>query len=322
MFEGAVGGVRTDQPKPQRITKRHQQQGQLQDRIQNKEINHLRQDNYMQGPQNTTTYMNLPNPVQNKICGRCGLIGHIKRMCKEEVYCRYCKAYTHATTACRTYPVTSSRKNTPEKRTVEDIEREVSRRVQEEIRRIVSDLSTNRRIAGTQQTLQVNQGSEQRDVTNQARRQHIQNLIGDFQRPPEVFERITGNSNRMKEADDPILNQHWDEPLHMQPPMIPTVAPTSQIQYTAMNMTNREVEAPAEGQQPNLSKERSWDRAEKASTLTTNRQVEPRQIESQGGQSLGMQENVSTPTGHRLSNSLTANSVLAAANQQKKHWAK
>ena len=301
MFEGAVGGVRTDQPKPQRITKRHQQQGQLQDRIQNKEINNLRQDNFMQGPQNTTTYMNLPNPVQNKICGRCGLIGHIKRMCKEEVYCRYCKAYTHATTACRTYPVTSSRKNTPEKRTVEDIEREVSRRVQEEIRRIVSDLSTNRKIAGTQQTLQVNQGSEQRDVTNQARRQHIQNLIGDFQRPPEVFERITGNSNRMKEADDPILNQHWDKPLHMQPPMIPTVAPTSQIQYTVTNATNREVEAPAEGQQPNLSKERSWDRAEKASTLTTNLQVEPRQIESQGGQSLGMQENVSTPTGHRLS---------------------
>ena len=115
MFEGAVGGVRTDQPKPQRITKRHQQQGQPQDRIQNQEINHLRQENYMQGPQNTTTYMNLPNPVQNKICGRCGLIGHIKRMCKEEVYCRYCKAYTHATAACRTYPVTSSRKNTPEK---------------------------------------------------------------------------------------------------------------------------------------------------------------------------------------------------------------
>ena len=301
MFEGAVGGVRTDQPKPQRITKRHQQQGQPQDRIQNQEINHLRQDSHMQGPQNRTTYMNLPNLVQNKICGRCGLIGHIKRMCKEEVYCRYCKAYTHATAACRTFPVTSSRKNTPEKRKVEDIEREVSRRVQEEIRCIVSDLSTNRRIAGMQQTLQVNQGSEQKDVTNQARRQHIQNLIGDFQRPPEVFERITGNSNRMKEADDPILNQHWDEPLHMQPPMIPTVAPTSQIQYTVMNVTNREVEVPAEGQQPNLSKERLWDRAEKASTLTTNRQVEPRQVESQGGQSLGMQENVSTPTGHRLS---------------------
>ena len=301
MFEGAVGGVRADQPKPQRITKRHQQQGQPQDRIQNQEINHLRQDNYMQGPQNTTTYMNLPNPVQNKICGRCGLIGHIKRMCKEEVYCRYCKAYTHATTACRTYPVTSSRKNTPEKRTVEDIEREVSRRVQEEIRCILNDLSTSRKVATTQQTLQTNQSSEQRDVTNQARGQHIQNLIGDFQRPPEVFERITGNPNRMKETDDQILNQHWDEPLHMQPPMIPTVAPTSQIQYTATNATSREVEVPAEGQQPNLSKGRLWDRAEKAPTLTTNRQVEPQQVESQGGQSFRVQGNVLTPTGHRRS---------------------
>ena len=72
MFEGAVGGVRTDQPKPQRITKRHQQQGQPQDRIQNQEINHLRQENYMQGPQNTTTYMNLPNPVQIRYVGDVG----------------------------------------------------------------------------------------------------------------------------------------------------------------------------------------------------------------------------------------------------------
>ena len=168
MYEGAVGGVGTDQPKPQRVTKRHQQQDQPQDRMQNQEINHSRQDNYMQGPQNTTTYMNLPNSMQNKICGRCGLIGHIKRMCKEEVYCRYCKVYTHATTACRTYPVTSSRKNTPEKRTVEDIEREVSRRVQEEIRRILNDLSTSRRVASTQQTLQANRSPERKDVTNQA----------------------------------------------------------------------------------------------------------------------------------------------------------
>ena len=94
----------------------------------------------------------------------------------------------------------------------------------------------------------------------------------------------------MKEIDDQILNQHWDEPLHMQPPMMPTVAPTSQIQYTTTNATSREVEVPAEGQQPNLSKERWWDRDEKASTLTTNQQVEPQQVESQGGQSLGMQE--------------------------------
>ena len=114
-FEGAVGGVGVDHPKPQRVTKRHQQHDQPQGTMQSQETNHPRQDNYLQGPHNTTTYMNLPNSMQNKICGRCGSMGHIKRMCKEEVYCRYCKAYTHATTACRTYPVTSSRKNTPEK---------------------------------------------------------------------------------------------------------------------------------------------------------------------------------------------------------------
>ena len=125
--------------------------------------NYPRQDNQLQGLHNTTTYMTLPNSMQNKICGRCGLMGHIKRMCKEEVYCRYCRVYTHAAAACRTYPVTSSRKNTPEKRTVEDIERELSRRVQEEMRRILNDFSMSRRVANTQQMLQTNQFRTKRD---------------------------------------------------------------------------------------------------------------------------------------------------------------
>ena len=276
-FEGAVGGVGVDHPKPQRTTKKHQQHDQPQGTMPSQEINHPRQDNYLQGPHNTTTYMNLPNSMQNKICGRCGSMGHIKRMCKEEVYCRYCKAYTHSTTACRTYPATSSRKNTPEKRTVEDIEREVSRRVQEEMKRILDNLSTSRRVTSTQQILQTNQSSKRKDVTNQALGQHVQNLIGDFQRPPEVFERVTGNSNRMEGIGDQILNQQWDEPPHMQPPMIPITASTSQAQYTATNTTTRKVEMPAERQQANLSNERLCYRAavarEKASTFTTNRQV-------------------------------------------------
>ena len=127
-IEGAVGGVGVDHPKPQRMTKKHHQHDQPQGTMQSQESNHPRQDNHLQELHNTTTYMTFPNQIQNKICGRCGLMGHIKRMCKEEAYCRYCKAYTHATAACRTYPITSSRKNTPEKRTMEDIEREVSRR--------------------------------------------------------------------------------------------------------------------------------------------------------------------------------------------------
>ena len=149
IFEGAVGGVGMNpNPKPQRVTKKNQPQDQPQTMTQSQqETSHLRQDNYLQRPlipQNTTTYMILPNPMQNKICGRCGLVGHIKRMCKEEVYCKYCKVYTHSTTVCRTYPATSSRKNTPEKRISEDIEREVSRRVQEEMKRILNDLSMSR----------------------------------------------------------------------------------------------------------------------------------------------------------------------------------
>ena len=300
MFEGAVGGVRTDHPKPQRITKKHQQQDQP--RTMQSQENYPRQDNQLQGLHNTTTYMTLPNSVQNKICGRCGVMGHIKRMCQEEVYCRYCRVYTRAAAACRTYPVTSSRKNTPEKRTVEDIEREVSRRVQEEMRRILNDFSTSRRVASTQRIQQRNQSSERKDATNQTRGQHVQNLIGDFQRPPEVFERTIGNSNRTKEIDDQILNQQWDEPLHMQPPMVPTAAPTPQSQYTTTNTTNRKVKVPTEGHfQPNLPKEGWGTRAEGTSTFATNQQVESQQENPQGSQFFSRQGNVSTPTGHRPS---------------------
>ena len=129
-----------------------------------------------------------------------------------------------------------------------------------------------------QQILQTNQSSEQKDVTSQALGQHVQNLIGDFQRPPEVFERVTGNSSRTEGIGDQILNQQWDEPPHMQPPMIPTTASMSQAQYTATNTTSRQIEMLAERQQANLTNERLWDRAaiarEKASTFTTNWQVE------------------------------------------------
>ena len=226
-------------------------------------------------------------------------MGHIKRMCQEEVYCRYCRVYTHAAAACRTYPVTSSRKNTPEKRTVEDIEREVSRRVQEEMRRILNDFSTSKRVASTQQQPQTNQSSERKDITNQTRG-HVQNLIGDFQRPPEAFERTTGISSRAKEMDDQILNQQWDEPPHMQPPMVPTAVPTQQSEYTTTNATNRKVEVPAEGHfQPNLHKEGWGTRAEGTSIFAMNQQVEPQQENPQGSQFSSRQGNVSTLTGHR-----------------------
>ena len=136
--EGAVGEVGAQPPKPQRQTKKHKAQGQGQ--VAQQQGNTIQAENtiqhqnsYYQGPHNTTAYMNLPNLLQSKICGRCGLMGHIKKFCKEEVYCKYCRVYTHSTTACRTYPSTSSRKNTPEKRTSEDIDHKINRRVREEV---------------------------------------------------------------------------------------------------------------------------------------------------------------------------------------------
>ena len=167
------------------------------------------------------------------------------------------------------------------------------------MKRILDDLSMSRRVASTQQTLQTNQSSERKDIANQTRGQHVQNLIGDFQRPPEVFERATGNSNRTKELDDQILNQQWDEPLHMQPPMIPTTTPMPQTQYATTNTMSRKVEVSEERQQPNLPKGRLWDRAEKASTLAMNRQVEPLRENSQGSQFFGVQGDASTPTVYR-----------------------
>ena len=108
-MEGAVGGAEMQYPKPQRQTKKHQNQGNSRQMMPNHQGNNQPlQSNYYQGPHNTTTYMELPSSIRTKICGKCGLMGHIKRFCKEEVYCKYCKIYTHSTTACRTYPAMSS----------------------------------------------------------------------------------------------------------------------------------------------------------------------------------------------------------------------
>ena len=103
----------------------------------------------------------------------------------------------------------------------------------------------------------------------------MQTLIGDYQCPPEVFEGDTRSSKKAEGSGDQILNQQWDEPPHMQPPMIPLTALTSQqTQYTATNMTSHKVETPARGYQGNLTSQRSWGTApverEQASTFTTH----------------------------------------------------
>ena len=91
-----------------------------------------------------TSYMQLPPVGQDsKICRKCGEQGHVKRQCRANVACDFCKTKSHATLACRTYanfvkehPLTSSRKNTPERFYNEiDVDQEVARRVEEELRR-------------------------------------------------------------------------------------------------------------------------------------------------------------------------------------------
>ena len=88
--------------------------------------------------------MQLPSGEQDsKICGKCGEQGHVKRQCTANVACDFCKTKSHSTLACRTYtnfvkehPLTSSRKNTPEKFCNElDVNMEVAKRVEMELRK-------------------------------------------------------------------------------------------------------------------------------------------------------------------------------------------
>ena len=60
----------------------------------------------------------LNGTPEAKICYRCGYEGLIRRYCNNDVYCDYCRTYTHHTSVCRSYqrytqaqPVTSSRRN-------------------------------------------------------------------------------------------------------------------------------------------------------------------------------------------------------------------
>ena len=102
-------GAKENYPKPQRMNTRMRQTD-VSD-INQKQVPHKfrkeqetpHPDNYLREKHNSTVYMNLPNSIQNKVCGRCGLVGHIKKQCREEVYCKFCKNSSHSIRACRTY---------------------------------------------------------------------------------------------------------------------------------------------------------------------------------------------------------------------------
>ena len=190
----------------------------------------------------------------------------------------------------------------------------------------------SRRVASTQEISRLNQGLGLKETSSQIHNipkqgQNVQSLIGDYQRPLEVFEKAR-SSNKAEGSGEQILNQQWDEPPHMQPPMRPTVVSMSQrnpsesrvqAPYTTTNITNRQIEVLVIGKQGNLTEQRSWDPAstakEKSSTSATRQQVETPPNEQQENRSIGemtdqmssMQGSVSTPTRHRRLDQMKGN---------------
>ena len=64
-----------------------------------------------------------------------------------------------------------------------------------------------------------------------------QNLVGDYQRPPEIHDSAEPQDHRGENGNaiqntnydtQQILNQKWEDPPNMQPPMMPTNITTSQ----------------------------------------------------------------------------------------------
>ena len=83
---------------------------------------------------NNTLYLQLPSGRQNtameqafandtadiRLCHRCGGEGHIRKYCNMNVYCEFCKSYSHDTSVCRLYanfirahPMALSRRTSP-----------------------------------------------------------------------------------------------------------------------------------------------------------------------------------------------------------------
>ena len=68
------------------------------------------------------SYLQLPvkKKEENHFCTRCGEMGHGRRYCQANTWCKFCTMDTHTTQACRKYekfvkdnPIASSRRNTP-----------------------------------------------------------------------------------------------------------------------------------------------------------------------------------------------------------------
>ena len=94
------------------------------DHSKTQEISHIlpgEQLNVFNGEE-SVSYLQLPvkKKEENRFCTRCGEMGHGRRYCQVNTWCKFCITDTHATQACRRYekfvkdnPIASSRRNTP-----------------------------------------------------------------------------------------------------------------------------------------------------------------------------------------------------------------
>ena len=94
------------------------------DHSKTQEISHIlpgEQLNVFNGEE-SESYLQLPvkKKQENRFCTRCGEMGHGRRYCQVNTWCKFCIMDTHATQACHKYekfvkdnPIASSRRNTP-----------------------------------------------------------------------------------------------------------------------------------------------------------------------------------------------------------------
>ena len=94
------------------------------DHSKTQEISHIlpgEQLNVFNGEE-SMSYLQLPvkKKEENRFCTRCGEMGHGRRYCQVNTWCKFCITDTYATHACRKYekfvkdnPIASSRRNTP-----------------------------------------------------------------------------------------------------------------------------------------------------------------------------------------------------------------
>ena len=127
LVQGATGIQ--EQPKRQRSPRKKKNlewilnQRQF-DHNKTQEISHIlpgEQLNVFNGEE-SVSYLQLPvkKKEEDRFCTRCGEMGHGRRYCQVNTWCKFCITDTHATQACHKYeifvkdnPIASSRRNTP-----------------------------------------------------------------------------------------------------------------------------------------------------------------------------------------------------------------